>query len=220
VLSDRDQDEAIAWPSYVDFMSTFVFVLIIFVGALLYIMSGDIGNRTFRQSVSTTQEALRSAEIKNWVEGKKLYISLKGQVRFEPGCPDPARTSCKSNGDLSQANQANLRKVAKIIASQQGWNRIVIEGRADATPYRDPQTGKITEDSAFRNFDLSSRRAMQVLKFFHECPGCDKSYDLNVIRPKLALSGLGSKTDSGEKDGDNQDERRVDVVLDYSEGLK
>jgi flagellar motor protein MotB len=163
---------------------------------------------------------LRSADIKNWVEGKKLYISLKGQVGFDRGCPDPANTTCKYNDDLSPENQANLRKVAKIIASQQGWNRFVIEGRADSTPYRDPQTRKIAEDSAFRNFDLSSRRAMQVLKFFHQCPGCDKSYDVNAIRPKLALSGLGSKTDSGEIDGDNQDERRVDVVLDYSEGLK
>src|SRR5437899_3172814 len=121
-------------------MSTFIFVLIIFVGALLYIMSGDIGNRTFRQSVSKTQDALNRANIKNWVEGNKLYISLKGQVRFEPGCPGSSK--CQYNDDLSPENQANLKKVAKIIASQQDSSRIVIEGRADASPYHD-QAGKI-----------------------------------------------------------------------------
>ncbi len=209
MFSDQGQDEGIAWPSYVDFLSTFIFVLIIFVGSLLYIMSGDIGDRTFRDSVSRTQAALNQAHIENWVEGKKLYISLKDQVRFETGCPDPARPACSAS--LTSENVVHLRNVAGIIADNPGWNRIVIEGRADSMPYHDPKTGKVDE---FGNFDLSSRRAMQVLRFFHDCADC--GYDVKLLRPRLVLSGLGNKTDTGADQG----ERRVDVVLDYSGGLQ
>lgn len=204
-----EQDDGIAWPSYVDFLSSFIFVLIIFVGSLLYILSGDIGDRTFRDSVVRTQTALDEARIHNWVEGKKLYISLKDQIKFETGCPDVTRSSCPTS--LSADNLSHLRHVAQIVAENTGWNRIVIEGRADATPYRDPKSGKIDE---FKNFDLSSRRAMQVLQFFHDCSDC--GYDLTIVRPRLVLSGLGNKSDTGSDQG----ERRVDLVLDYSDGLQ
>jgi flagellar motor protein MotB len=209
MFSDQDQDEGIAWPSYVDFLSTFIFVLIIFVGSLLYIMSGDIGDRTFRESVVRTQNALSEAHIENWVEGKKLYISLKDQVKFDTGCPDIAKASCPIG--LSSENENHLRIVANIIAANPGWNRIVVEGRADPKPYRDPITGEINE---FKNFDLSARRSMQVLQFFHKCSDC--GYDVKMLRPRLVLSGLGNKTNTG----DDQGERRVDVVLDYSDGLQ
>jgi flagellar motor protein MotB len=101
--------------------------------------------------------------------------------------------------------------VATIVADNPGWNRIVIEGRADAIPYFDPKTGMVDE---FKNFDLSSRRAMQVLQFFHDCTDC--GYDIRTVRPRLVLSGLGNKSDTGADQG----ERRVDVVLDYSDGLQ
>jgi flagellar motor protein MotB len=208
MFSDQDQDQGIAWPSYVDFLSTFIFVLIIFVGSLLYIMSGDIGDRTFRDSVARTQTALNDAHIQNWVEGKKLYISLKDQVGFRKGCPDQAIPTCPTF--LLPENVSHLRNVAAIIAANPGWNRIVIEGRADATPYVNSK-GEIDE---FKNFDLSARRSMLVLKFFHDCTDC--GYDVSMLRPRLVLSGLGNKTDTG----DDQGERRVDVVLDYSDGLQ
>jgi flagellar motor protein MotB len=208
MFEDDEQDEGIAWPSYVDFLCTFIFVMIIFIGSLLYILSGDIGDRTFKVAVAKTQTALDQAHIQYRVRSKKLYISLKDQVAFETGCPDLAKPSCPRG--LSDDNVAHLRRVANIVADNPGWNRIIIEGRADATPYRDP-TGKIDE---FKNFDLSARRAMQVLEFFHDCLDC--GYNPEVIRPKLVLSGLGNKNDTGP----DQSERRVDVVLDYSGGLQ
>jgi hypothetical protein len=209
MFGDQDQDLAIAWPSYVDFLSAFIFVLIIFIGSLLYLLSGHLGEQTFLHSVGKTRAALDVANIPNWVQGRKLYISLKDQVRFETGCPNPTKPGCAV--DLTPVNQANLHKVAGIIAGNPGWNRIVIEGRADATPYRDPRTGKIDD---FGNFELSSRRAMQVLRFFHDCDNC--GYDLAVVRSKLVLSGLGTRSETGADQG----ERRVDLVLDYSDGLR
>lgn len=209
MFGDHEGDEGIAWPSYVDFLSTFIFVLIIFIGSLLYILSGDIGNRTFRDSIARTQAALDQAHIDNWVEGKKLYISLKDQVTFETGCPDPAKPACAV--DLSPENVSHLRRVGNIVAENGGWNRIVIEGRADSTPYHDPRTGKIDD---FGNFTLSSRRAMQVLQFFYNCHNC--GYDLDTVRSRIVLSGLGTKNETGADKG----ERRVDLVLDYSDGLQ
>jgi hypothetical protein len=64
------------------------------------------------------------------------------------------------------------------------------------------------------DFVLSARRATQVLQFFHDCQDCD--YDREAVRPRLVLSGLGNKSDSGADPG----ERRVDVVLDYANGLQ
>jgi hypothetical protein len=217
MFAENDDDISV-WPGYVDFMSTFIFILLIFVGALLYILSGDIGDRAFRSSIVRTQSELKKAGVNNWVVGRKLFISLKGLVQFDSGCPDPGKTACRNNDSLSPENQEHLRTVAKIIADNPGWNRIVIEGRADSTPYT--ALGKIDGTSEFKNFELSSRRAMQVLKFFHDCPECDKSYDVVAVRPKLALSGLGSKSGSEQAGQGNKDERRVDVVLDYSEGLQ
>jgi hypothetical protein len=242
MLFDTQQEEVVAWPSYVDFMSTFIFVLIMFIGTLLFILSGAIGDHTFRESISQTEKALTGANIAYSVNGKRIIIPLTGQVKFDSGCPDQSQTNCKDNDDLSKDNQNNLRKVASIIAKHPGWKRIIIEGRADNKPYT--RNGKVLADSKFRNFELSSRRALQVLKFFHECPGCDKPYDKEAVQPKLVLSGLGSKVSCGkssdtstaqvkppplglsprsdvtDRECADQDLRRVDVVLDYSEGLE
>jgi flagellar motor protein MotB len=193
----------------VDFLSTFIFILIIFIGSLLYILSGDIGYRSFRETVARAQSELNRAHIDNWVEGRKLYISLRDQVVFETGCPDPVRPDCTRV--LSDENVSHLRRVASIVAANDGWSRIVIEGRADATPYRDPQTGMVDD---FGNFALSSRRAMQVLQFFYNCSDC--GYELDVVRSRLVLSGLGSKSGTGA----DKSERRVDLVLDYSDGMQ
>jgi flagellar motor protein MotB len=214
MFAENDDDISV-WPGYVDFMSTFIFILLIFVGALLYILSGDIGDKSFRSSVLTTESDLTRAGIQYTVQGRKIVISLKGLVKFESGCPDLGRASCKTYNDtLSPENEEHLRVVATIIANHPGCRRIVIEGLADSMPYPDPKT------SEFKNFELSARRAMQVLKFFHDCPECDKKYDVLKVRPKLALSGLGSKLGSEQSGKGNKDERRVDVILDYSEGLQ
>ena len=206
MFEDDEQDEGIAWPSYVDFLCTFIFVMIIFIGSLLYILSGDIGDRTFKVAVANTQNALKQANIRYQVRSKKLYI--KDQVWFDQGCPDDAIPRCPKG--LTPDNLAHLREVANIVAKNGGWNRIVIEGRADKTPYRDA-AGNIDK---FKNFDLSARRAMQVLRFFHDCLNC--GYVPDEVRPKLALSGLGNKNNTGA----DQDERRVDIILDYSGDLQ
>jgi flagellar motor protein MotB len=64
------------------------------------------------------------------------------------------------------------------------------------------------------NWDISARRAQEVLKFYYNCEDC--GYPQEKIRTLLILSGEGDT--SSEKSGQaNSRERRVDVILDFNE---
>ena len=67
---DSMGDEGVGWPSYVDFLSTFSFVLFIFIGSLLFLMHGQIGERAFESKVSDYVTRLRKEGIEVTVEGR------------------------------------------------------------------------------------------------------------------------------------------------------
>lgn len=209
MFSSYDQDDGVAWPSYVDFMSTFIFVLIIFIGGLLYILSGDIGERNFHAVISRTQASLAKQNMDYKIEGRTIRINLNNKVRFDKGCPDPEKHDCPS--ELSDENKSQLRAVALIIGQNARAKRIVIEGRADATPYLN---GGKPDD--FKNIKLSERRAEQVFQFLWQCGDCGPGYNVEEVHRVLVLSALGTRNRSVAA----QQERRVDVVLDYSDGLE
>ena len=56
----QDSQEGVAWPSYVDFLSTFTFVLIIFLGSLIYLMAQGIRQGQFQQDISKSIPVLIS----------------------------------------------------------------------------------------------------------------------------------------------------------------
>ena len=76
---EQFSDEHVGWPSYVYFLSSFAFVLIVFVGSLLYLLSGDIHQRWMDQKIRPIQGELEKAGIVVRREGNKLILPLKGE---------------------------------------------------------------------------------------------------------------------------------------------
>ena len=192
---DESTDENIAWPGYVDFLCTFVFVLIIFIGSLLYLLSGDINKRIINKRIAPVEQKLKSAGMPYLREGSKLLFKLNGKVEFETNAvkirPDQERF---------------LREIGNQFTSP-GLKKIMVKGLADSQPcLSDP----------FCNWDISSRRATEVLKFYYNCTDC--GFDAR-IRKMLILSGEGD-TSSDSSGRANSSDRRVDIILDFDETHK
>src|SRR5947209_1861455 len=75
-------DESVGWPSYVDFLSTFSFVLFIFIGSLLFLMHGGIGEKAFEEKVAPYVAKLKKEGIEAKVENRKIRFDLRNHVAF------------------------------------------------------------------------------------------------------------------------------------------
>lgn len=191
---ESHSEEGIVWPGYVDFLSTFVFVLIIFIGSLLYLLSGDIGRRIVEGYITPVEETLTRAGVK-WVrEGDKVIISLKGKVEFTT-----------NQVQIGKEQEKYLREIGPSLKSE-GVQRIVIQGLADSQQ---------CPSDPFCNWDYSARRAQEVLKFFHNCTDCGYTVDLDRVRKLLIVWGNGDTASKGGGQGISQ-ERRVDIILDFN----
>jgi flagellar motor protein MotB len=187
-----DTDENVGWPGYVDFLSTFVFVLIIFIGSLLYLLSGDIVKRTIDGFIDPIEAELTKGGITSVREENKVIIPLSGKVEFA------------TNQVLIRAEQERfLRQVAPTFGMP-GIQRIIVRGHADSQKCPDP----------FCNWEISARRAQEVLKFFYNCTECGYGTSIETVRRLLVLSGEGD-TSSAVK-GASSRERRVDIILDFN----
>jgi len=181
-------DEGVAWPSYVDFLSTFTFVLIIFVGSLLYLLSGDIRQRAMDRVIGPYMTGLTRAGITNYREGNKVILPLKGKVDFDTNA-----------ANIKPEHVHYLREIGSQLSSPDA-KRIVILGFADSQPCRsDP----------FCNWQLSALRAEEVLKFFYLCSDCGYGQD---VQRKLILRGEGNLS-SGLLP--SALDRRVDVIIEF-----
>jgi flagellar motor protein MotB len=190
---EHSADEHIGWPSYVDFLSTFVFVLIVFIGSLMYLLSGDIHQRVIEQRMRSVIAGLAGTGVAFHRDGDKLVFPLKSKVEFETG-----------HVEIQPKQQRYLRDVAKNFVNP-AIRRIVILGFADSQACR---------NDPFCNWDLSARRAQEVLKYFYLCLDC--GFDPEVIRKKLTMTGEGNITSvkaSGE-------DRRVDIILEFDDPKK
>jgi flagellar motor protein MotB len=192
VDEDKLTDETIAWPSYVDFLSTFAFVLLLFMGGLSYLLTGALASRQFKRQIAYYRNKLKHAGISSWIEGRQLHINMENQLSFVSG---------KAN--IEPKYIPALRTVGHLIAEAPGPpRRIVVAGYADRQPFAgDP----------FGNWNLSARRAEAVVKFFYLCQDCGYKTD---IRSKLVLIGEGD-TSADQEVKNNALDRRVDVILDY-----
>lgn len=187
-------DENVAWPSYVDFLSTFAFVLILFVGSLLYIISGDIRQRLIQMKVQPYSQLLAANGVVNVVDGEKIRLPLEGKVEFDKG-----------QSTILPRHILYLRKIGAVLAAAHGSKRIVVLGFADSTPFaNDP----------FGNWKLSSARALSILQFFYDCRDC--GYDEDVRR-KLTLTGEGS-VDAKVALAGSAGDRRVDIIIEFGAG--
>jgi flagellar motor protein MotB len=183
-------DESVGWPSYVDFLSTFSFVLFIFIGSLLFLMHSGIGDKAFEAKLSSYVAKLQKEGIEAKVEGRKIRFDLRNHVAF-----------ATRQATLTSQHEEYLRKIAHELQAgldTAGPCKIVVLGKADAVKYaNDP----------FGNWDLSARRALAVLRFLYNCTDCGYGQDM---QKRLVLLGEGD-VDSSRASGDD---RRVDLVID------
>jgi flagellar motor protein MotB len=194
-------DENIAWPSYVDFLSAFSFVLFIFIGFLLYMLYGQVPEQMFKLRTQKFVEELHSRDpnLAPRVEGMRLVWDLSKELNFADGSPQ-----------LTAAHRAYLAQLARELPRglrDAGPNcSVVVLGTADSRPFvNDP----------FGNWNLSAQRALSVLRFLYSCTTC--GYDAVEMRKKLTLSGEGAtraNTRALSKD------RRVDLVIDCTPNAK
>ncbi len=192
MIEEMRTDEGIGWPSYVDFLSSFAFVLILFIGCLLYLISGAAGDLYLRQRLATIQETLQVNGVGNVIENKTIVIPLKGKVSFASG-----------QSELNMSSIEYLRKVGQQLGRISDYHRVIIKGYADKVPVR--------RDPVFGNWKLSADRAVGVLEFFYRCRDCGYGED---VRNKLSLSGEGD-LDAKPTIVGNDEDRRVDVILDF-----
>src|SRR5579884_2476248 len=80
-----NSDENVGWPSYVDFLSTFIFVLILFIGSLVFQISGVIAQHKRTQILRAKSDVITRAGIRNIVRQNKILIPLNEQVNFSTG---------------------------------------------------------------------------------------------------------------------------------------
>jgi flagellar motor protein MotB len=189
-------DENVGWPSYVDFLSTFIFLLILFIGSLVFQVSGVIAKGRMRRELVRISNGIG---VPNYVRQNKIFIPLAEQVNFASGSSelDSIALEHLTNVGLQIAKACHDPKIR--------CNKIIVEGHADSVP--------VKSNPKFGNWKLSSVRALNVLQFFYGCGNCGYGEE---IRSRLTLSGEGDIGAKQSRSG-NSGDRRVDVVLDYGQ---
>jgi flagellar motor protein MotB len=192
-------DENIGWPSYVDFLASFAFVLILFVTWSVNLIAGVERERVIRADLERMQGDFNSAGFEAVIEGTKLRIPLGNKVVF-----------VLSKADLDDIAKTHLREAGRMIAANPDVRRIVVMGYADKVrPTRDE----------FFNWKVSVDRAEAVLRFLYLCTDC--GYRPEDVRPKLVLHGEGDldsrQLGVAEQLTGEPSDRRVDIVLDRSD---
>ena len=195
-MNPDNTDENVGWPSYVDFLSTFIFLLILFIGSLVFQVSGVMAQEKMKRELG---RVAREIKVPNYIRQNKIFIPLADQVKFE-----------SNSAVLDALAQDRLRMVGRQIAQacsdpQVYCKRVVVEGHADRVP--------VKSDPRFGNWKLSANRALNVLQFFYGCNDCGYGEE---IRSRLTLSGEGDLGARQSFAGNSQD-RRVDVILEFGQ---
>ena len=192
---DDQADDGIGWPSYVDFLSTFVMILILFLACIVFFVS-DVQNRAKRQRrVNEVSDALAKSGIQYQAVGDRIVISLKNKVEF--------RTK---EFVLDDKGRAFLRSTAKQLSDTSDVKHIIVQGRADSDPFANDEFG---------NWKLSAQRALEVLQFLYNCENCAPGVDL---KSKLVLAGEGdTEARRNVSTEEKSKDRSPDVILDFAD---
>ena len=194
-IDESGAEENVGWPGYVDFLSTFVFVLIIFIGSLLYLLSGGIGRHITDGFIAPVQRGLVGAGVTVVREGDKLVIPMSREgIQYKT-----------NEWELNSRRRQFLREIGHYFSAK-GIRRIVVDGRADSQG---------CESDPFCNWEYSVKRSREVLKFLYTCTDCGYGEASGNVRRLLVLSGEGDVGASSSHKGDARD-RRVDIVLDFN----
>lgn len=197
-----DDEQGIAWPSYVDFLFAFVFVLILALGFMTYAMVHGVESEDLDIEGARVSEALKSLSVESHVnfDQHTVEIPLSGIISFEEGCP--GKPTCAS---LTVEQEQKLIAVWKVIVSNNpNTHTILLRGQASSTQGKD----------AFTNFEVGNRRALLVYQKLYGC-GEACGFDINnYALKKVQLANAGDTLVSGP--AVNPDDRTVTIVLDYS----
>jgi flagellar motor protein MotB len=193
-------DEAIAWPSYVDFLSTFAFVLILFVGYMAFVISNGVRDAIFLAAVESPSKMI-GPDVPYQVdyENRQVVINLNHMIAFKSNCP----RAKVCDADLSTDQKEWLLRLGGAIAEKfPDASRVILQGQADKNPTSD----------RYGNLDLANQRAMFVYRFFDELPV--SGANMEAFRKKLQISNVGDKL--APHGGDDPSARTVAIIIDYS----
>lgn len=141
---------------------------------------------TFRNLVAKLRSMIDAGQLKVVIRGGRMIIALPNDILFDSG-----KTDVKSDG------KAALTKVAQVLATVTDRD-FLVAGHTDDLPIKTAQFPS--------NWELSTRRAVEVVKFLIE----------KGMKPKvLAAAGYGEfdpavANDSTEHRAQN---RRIEIVL-------
>ncbi|HEY7405374.1 MAG TPA: OmpA family protein [Candidatus Angelobacter sp.] len=195
----QDDDSGIGWPSYVDFLTAFIFILLLLVSALMYFASGDIEEQEAQIRIKNDSNDFMDHGVPNIIVDKKIIIQLdNGKIVFSSGA-----------NQLTPATREFLNKIGALIARHPDCGGIEIKGSADRRP--------VKNDPEFGNWHLSAMRAESVLRYLYLCEECSYTEaSRQQIRARLRLSGQGDIS-ADQLKLDNPSDRRVDIILDCGE---
>lgn len=193
MIGSFSEDENVAWPSYVDFLSVFSIILVLFAGYMAFLLSNGMSDTRFRSDVQNAQGRIHNAYAN--FSSNQMIIPLGDTITFESGCP--AKPDCKER-ELNADQVSALQKKGKEISQYYSHaTHVSVQGRADKEP----------GSNQYKNMEVAGARAFAVFKTLDQCDDCSNSF-----RKKLRIANVGDK----EAIGIGPEFRTVVLVLDYS----
>jgi len=192
VIGAFTEDESVAWPSYVDFLSSFAIIMILFAGYMAFLLSNGVRDTAFMADVDKVS-AIKGA-TPDW-DRREIQVNLSDVLTYDRGCP-LRKDGCL---EMDPQQQENLREIGRQIGEYYPHSsRISVQGRADKEQGKDP----------YRNMEVAGSRAMEVFKILKECKTCAPEF-----RSKLEIANVGDTRAYGI----GPEYRTVFIILDYSD---
>src|SRR5277367_6427091 len=110
-------DENVGWPSYVDFLTSFAFVLIMFVTWSINLIAGVEREQAIHASLENLRGQFVGKGFKAVIVGDELQISGEKKVTF-----------VKNKAVLDAPGEKSLREAGNIIAANPGVKWIIVKG--------------------------------------------------------------------------------------------
>lgn len=196
-------DDSLAWPSYVDFLFAFCFVLVLSLGYMTFITVHGVEGQDFLREAKAGRASLKEMGITPIIDWNRrtIEIPLSQYISFETGCP--GKKGCAQ--ELSAEEQENLRRVARLLSAKFGASHtIFLRGQADSDRGSDD----------FVNFHVGNERALAVYKVLFYCAAvCGLDGPSGSLK-KVQLANAGD-TLAQAKSAEKID-RTVTIILDYS----
>ena len=203
MIGTFSEDESVAWPSYVDFLSTFAILMILFAGYMAFLLSNGVRDTEFLSDVESAAPVL-GVTITRDDDHRQVQVNLSDVISYDTGCPGrktpPKEVEANNQTcELDDARRKRLQEIAvKIEQAYPNASRVSVQGQADTKK----GSGEYT------NMEVAGRRAMQVFETLNECEACSDKF-----RRKLEISNVGDKRAHGV----DPKFRTVFLILDYSQ---